>query len=41
MKKILPLALLLLWTTTLNAATLVKTVAMVNNDVVTSYQLEK
>ncbi len=41
MNKILLFALLLLWTTTVDAATLIKTVAMVNNDVVTSYQLEK
>lgn len=41
MRKIFLLALLLLWTTTANAAVLIKTVAMVNNDAVTSYQLEK
>jgi len=41
MKKSLLLALLLLWTSTASATTLIKTVAMVNNDAVTSYQLEK
>ncbi len=41
MKKILLLALLLLWTTNAAATTLIKTVAMVNNDIVTSYQLDK
>jgi peptidyl-prolyl cis-trans isomerase SurA len=40
MRRILP-CLLLLWATSLNAAPLITTVAMVNNDVVTSYQLEK
>ncbi len=41
MKKIFLFALLFLCTTTVNAATLIKTVAMVNNDAVTSYQLDK
>lgn len=41
MKKILLFGLLLIWTTTSYAAPLIKTVAMVNNDAVTSYQLKK
>jgi peptidyl-prolyl cis-trans isomerase SurA len=41
MKKILLFSLLLLWTPAVYATTLIKTVAMVNNDAVTSYQLEK
>ena len=41
MKKIFLFALLFLSTTTVNAAMLIKTVAMVNNDAVTSYQLDK
>jgi len=41
MKRIFLFALLLLWTTSASAAALITTVAMVNNDAVTSYQLEK
>ncbi|WP_020677605.1 SurA N-terminal domain-containing protein [Geopsychrobacter electrodiphilus] len=41
MKKILLTSLLLLCATSVFATTLIKTVAVVNNDVVTSYQLEK
>jgi peptidyl-prolyl cis-trans isomerase SurA len=41
MKNIFLFALLLLCSTTVNAAMLIKTVAMVNNGAVTSYQLDK
>ncbi len=41
MKKLFLFTLLFLCTTTVNAAMLIKTVAMVNNDAVTSYQLDK
>lgn len=41
MKKLLPIVLLILCTGSVNAAQLIKVVAMVNNDAVTSYQLEK
>ncbi len=41
MKRLFPLALLLLWSSVASATPLIKTVAMVNNDAVTSYQLEK